>query len=96
MAGKRFIVYVDDNFHYGDERERYKLGEFDSCEEAIAACKKVVDECLAEYPKGTSFDELVKGYVMFGEDPFILCEDSSCSFSGREYARKRCKEIAEG
>ena len=23
-----YVVYVDDNFHYMDEDERYKLGEF--------------------------------------------------------------------
>jgi hypothetical protein len=27
---KKFIVMVDDNFHYMDVNERYKKGEYDS------------------------------------------------------------------
>jgi hypothetical protein len=30
---KPYTVYVDDNFHYMDESERYKLGDFDDCRE---------------------------------------------------------------
>ena len=29
-----------------DESERYKLGEFDDCAAAIAACQEIVDEFL--------------------------------------------------
>lgn len=39
MQSKKYEVYVDDNFHFMDESERYKLGAFETCEEAIAACK---------------------------------------------------------
>jgi len=42
----KYKVLVDDNFHYMDEDERYELGEFDTSEDAIAPCKKIVDECL--------------------------------------------------
>jgi hypothetical protein len=40
-GSKRYVVFVDDNFHHMDESERYKLGEFSSCEEATEACKKI-------------------------------------------------------
>lgn len=85
---------MDDNFHYMDESERYKLGTFETCEEAAAACKKIVDEFLElEYKKGISFNQLIEVYVMFGEDPFIISSDKTCFFSARDYARKRCLEL---
>src|SRR5437879_6107440 len=37
-----YTVFVDDNFHYMDESERYKLGEFADCASAVAACKQIV------------------------------------------------------
>jgi hypothetical protein len=42
----RYKVIVDDNFHYMDESERYEHGVFATAEEAIAACKRIVDEDL--------------------------------------------------
>ena len=33
---KNFEVFVDDNYHYTDEDERYSAGEFDNYEEALA------------------------------------------------------------
>ena len=91
---KKYVVYVDDNFHYRDKSERYKLGEFGTCEEAVAASKKIVDEFLERgYEKGISFKELYSGYTMFGEDPFIISDDKFCNFSAWDYAKKRCREL---
>ena len=54
--GVKYTVFVDDNFHMGDEEERYRLGEYDSCEEAVAACKMIVDEFLCKgYRDGMSY-----------------------------------------
>lgn len=94
----RCEVYVDDNFHYMDESERYKLGDFENCEEAVAACKKIVDEFLElGYTEGMSFRELYEGYTMFGEDPFIASDDDDgCRFSAWDYAKKRCREMCGG
>jgi hypothetical protein len=89
-----YEVYVDDNFHHMDESERYKLGDFESCEEAVAACKKIVDDFLERgYAPGMSLDELYGGYTMFGEDPFIVSEDARCRFSAWSYAKQRCSEL---
>jgi hypothetical protein len=94
MKKKRYEVYVDDNFHFMDENERYKLGEFETCDEATAACKKIVDEFLETgYKKGMSFKELYEGYVGFGEDPFIVSGDKACFFSAWGYAKKRSAEL---
>jgi hypothetical protein len=91
---KKYVVYVDDNFHYKDEKERYKLGEFASCKEAIETCKEIVDKFLERgYGKGVSYKELYEGYTAFGEDPFIISDDESCRFSAWDYAKKRCREL---
>jgi hypothetical protein len=41
-----YRVLIDDNFHFMNEDERCTHGEFESLAEAIAACKKIVDDCL--------------------------------------------------
>ncbi len=93
-AKKKYEVYVDDNFHFMDETERYKLGEFETCQEAIAACMKMVDDFLEKgYKEGMSFKELYEGYTGFGEDPFIKTNDEKCFFSAWTYAKKRCAEL---
>jgi len=39
--------------------------------------------------------ELYHLYVTFGEDPWILSQDSECQFSAWNYARGRAKELAQ-
>jgi hypothetical protein len=91
---KKYEVFVDDNFHFMDESERYKLGEFKTCEEAVAACMKIVDGFLEKgFKKGMSFKELYEGYLGFGEDPFIISDDKTCFFSAWNYAKKRSTEL---
>jgi hypothetical protein len=84
----RYTVFVDDNYHYMDESERYKLGEFDDCASAIAACKAIVDEFLAQCGD-VSAEEALKQYLMFGEDPWIRSDDPECRFSARDYVRSK-------
>jgi hypothetical protein len=92
---KRYTVYVDDNFHYMDARERYKHGEFDDCESAVAACKRIVDEFLSTYNVSAGADKMYEQYVSFGDDPWISSEDSECKFSAWNYAKDRCRELAK-
>ncbi len=76
--GGRYIVYVDDNFHYMDEEERYKLGEFDTPEAAIQACRRIVDDfLLANYRPGQTAEKLNELYRTFGEDPWCPLVTSS-------------------
>ena len=90
----KYTVFVDDNFHMGDEEERYKLGDYDSCQEAVDGCKEIVDEFINKgYSEGMSFKELWEGYMMFGEDPFIQSDDPICKFSAWNYANQRCIEL---
>ncbi len=79
---EKYKVFVDDNFHYMDEEERYCAGEFDSYEEALAAAKSIVERSVAH--EG-SFEK----YLMFGEDPFIVPSPEE-RFSARDYARELC------
>jgi len=88
-------VYVDDNFHYMDESERYKLGEFSSYAEAVLACKAIVDACLGNTNSKTA-DELYQSYVSFGDDPWVKGPSPDLDgqrFSAWEYARARCNEL---
>jgi hypothetical protein len=55
---------VDDNFHYMDESKRYEHGVFATWDEAVAACKRIVDDDLARtYKPGMSSEELFGSYV---------------------------------
>lgn len=85
-----FTVYVDDNFHYQDEDERYKLGAFPTYEDALDACCAVVRKDLEQFFKtGMSAADLVSQYSGFGEDPFIIpTPEGTEQFSALNYARE--------
>ena len=90
----KYRVLVDDNFHYMDESERYTAGEYDSCEQAIEKCKRIVDDFLLDGLKPSmTAQQLMEMYIFFGEDPFIVSQDTGCSFHARDYARQRCEEL---
>jgi hypothetical protein len=89
-----YTVYVDDNFHYQDEGARYTLGDFPTLEEAVTACKNVVDLFLETSGDGTAAERYEK-YTSFGPDPFVMTDDSNAGkvpFSAWDYARERCQE----
>jgi hypothetical protein len=90
-----YLVQVDDNFHDGEESERYLLGEFESREKALAACRAKVEEYFDRIEKGKySFKELWEGYKLYGEDPFIINDDQEEKFSAWEYAKQKCLEYS--
>jgi hypothetical protein len=62
---------------------------------AIAAAKRIVDEYLTSaHTSGMSAAQLYHSYVNFGEDPYIVAEQSTgVLFSAWDYARKRCDEM---
>jgi hypothetical protein len=56
-----------------DESEQDDHGVFANADEAIAACKEIVDDDLnAMWKPGTTAKELYKLYVAFGPDPFVV------------------------
>jgi hypothetical protein len=90
-----YVVYVDDNYHYMDESERYKVGEFETCEAAQDTCRRIVDEFLLQnYKPGQTPKQLYELYTMFGEDPFIVGKPE-CAFSAWTYAKERVEEICQ-
>jgi hypothetical protein len=67
-----YQVLVDDNFHFMDESRKSK--SFATADEAVAHCKRMVDEDLAGYLRsnpGIGADKLFEMYAAFGDDPFI-------------------------
>ena len=90
-----YKVMVDDNFHYMDESERTSGGTFATLADAIAACRKIVDDDLAGLAKpGMSAEEIYKSYISFGADPFVLGDMPGVPFSAWEYARERSYALA--
>ena len=93
-----YKVLVNDNAHYMDESERYEHGIFASADEAVAACKKIVDDDLdSMWRQGMTAAALYRLYVSFGPDPFavpINPDNPSIDFSAWTYAKKRCQDLA--
>jgi hypothetical protein len=91
-----YQVMVDDNFHYMEENERWEYGTFATAEEAIAACRRLVDESLVgEYRPGMTATQLYDRYTSFGDEPFIVAPAGSAKvdWSARDHARSRVEAL---
>jgi hypothetical protein len=91
----RYTVLIDDNFHYQDESERITHGTFATAVEAIAECKRIVDEDLKGLLQpGITAPALYARYMGFGDGPFVVPVDPNdprVPFSAPAYAEQRCK-----
>jgi hypothetical protein len=68
-----YKVMVDDNFHYMEEDERSEYATFATADEALDACRRLVDaSLLTEYREGETADQLYQRYTDFGKDPFVV------------------------
>ena len=77
-----------------DESERWELGTFATLDEALVACRTLVDEWLTENHKpGMTGAELYSLYTSFGDDPFIRSSEGSGEpiFSAWKYAKERAE-----
>jgi hypothetical protein len=94
---EQYKVFVDDNYHYMDESERYAAGSFDSLEGALAKCQEITIKSLSELcEKGISPEKLRAQWLMFGADPYIVGGDGSVPFSAREFiTTELCESIIE-
>jgi hypothetical protein len=89
-----YTVLVDDNFHFMDESERLRYGEYESYEEAVENCIKIVNESLNHlYRPGMSPAELYSQYTSFGDDPYVFPAGQGDRFSAWDFARDKCEEI---
>jgi hypothetical protein len=95
MSAGKYKVVIADNFHYMDESENVTHGHFDTLEEAIAACKLIVEESLWHHHKpGIRAEDLYGSYTSFGDDPYIVSSEiSGVAFSAWDYAKQRAQEI---
>lgn len=66
-APPAWTVFVDDNFHYMDERYRVEHGRYKTLDEAIAVCMSMTAASVSEYAEEGGRNT----YTMFGEDPWI-------------------------
>ena len=89
-----YTVYINENSHYMDEGERRAAGEFADREAALAFCRRIVEQSLAECDASGTAEEMFRMYTTFGEDPWIGTTDPECHFSAWDYARERCSELA--
>jgi CheY-like chemotaxis protein len=89
-----YQVFVDDNWHFMDESERYHAGDYATADEAVAACRTIVDKALDDLREpGMSGQEVYERFKMAGPDPFVVPSDPAApriAFSAWEYARQRC------
>jgi hypothetical protein len=91
-----YLIYVAENAHYMDLSSLYKLGEFDSHDEAVRVGKLVVDHYLASaWRPGWTKDQLYQHYTRNGEVPIIIPRSglAPTRFSARSYAKLRCAEL---
>ncbi len=94
VINMKYTVYVDDNFHYMDESKRYKLGEYETADEAVKQAKELIDGFLiSAYKMDQTAAELFRHYTNFGKDPFIVPKDEESAFSAWNYAREQCAVI---
>jgi hypothetical protein len=92
----RWRVLVDENYHYKDPESRWELGVFDTAEEALSECRRMVDDDLREFHRpGMSADALLTAYQALGDDPFVVPIDGAAAvdFSAWAYAEQRCAII---
>jgi hypothetical protein len=83
------VIYID-NYSAPGEGASYVGGSFNSYEEAVEHCKRVVDSFLEEEHKpGMSAEQLSERYAMFGEGA-IVSSGTGEQFSGWDYATHRC------
>ena len=93
----QYKVFIDDNYHYMDESERYAAGSYDSLEEAVTKCKELTIKSLRDlYEKGITPEKLKAQWSMFGEDPYVFGGDGGVPFSARKFvSTELCKEIID-
>jgi hypothetical protein len=97
VSSKPFAVWVRDNFHYMDETEQYKQGEYVTYEEALEVCNAIVQASLDQlFVPGMSADKLLDQYVLFGDDPVIVGPQRVGEFSAWTYAKDRGAEMCAG
>ena len=90
-----YSVWIEENSHHADDEGRYHHGDYETPEDAIAECRRIVDEFLeSQGASDMSAEELFRVYTLFGEEPHLV--GGGAGFSAWEYARRRCEVLCAG
>ncbi len=95
-----YKVLVDDNFNLGQNMEAFfsgeepperdVIGEFATPEEALAACKRIVQENIEAVAKpGMTGEQIFAAYKSFGSDPFVRGVEFSAWGFAKELAERK-------
>lgn len=92
----KFTVFVDDNSHQMEKKVSTEGKSFDTYEEAVTECKRIVDRYLSLLMRTksdlASADSLYGHYQDFGDDPFVKPAGEP-EFSAWKYAKQRCYQL---
>ncbi len=95
-GGPSYEVWASDPFHLTGAPEKYRVGRFASCADAVAACERLVDDFLASrYREGMTREEMLAEYYSEGTEPYIVSLDPGCSFSARRHAEARAASLCD-
>ena len=92
-----YVVWVDDNYHFMDEDERYCAGKFSTFEAALEKATSIVEESLKHcWEPGMTTGELEGRYKMFGDDPWVMpIPEGIERFSAWGYAAREVNRIVK-
>ena len=94
-----YQVNAAENSRYMDEEERRTVGVYDSLEEALGACRYLIDRSLRELHDGEmQAAHLFRLWGIWGEDAWIVPLGEGMltpDFSGRHYARARSEDLCQ-
>jgi hypothetical protein len=89
----RYTVMAEPNDPTYDDNPDYDVGVYANADEAVFACKAVIDDFLDEYVgKCTTPEELYDMYVKFGADPYIVSvdpNDEQVNFDVEKYLKEQ-------
>lgn len=92
---KSFSVDVYSDFRRSKQSPWVRIGEFDNLDDAIEACKKVVDEFLQSPINAfIGSDRLETAFLSYGDVPVIKGAQNLLSFDIYAYLAIRCREVS--
>ena len=95
MPSNQYAVEVFNDQAPTRDNPWIRLGVFNGLDQAIAACKKVIDDYLSRHGDlMLSADELATNYLMYGPVPCINGEENLKLFDLYEYLGQQCIKSA--
>ena len=92
---KSFSVDVYSDFRRSKQSPWVCIGEFDNLDDAIEACKRVVDEFLQSPINAfIGSDRLETAFLSYGDVPAIKGAENLPSFNIYAYLAMRCRKVS--